>query len=225
MPGAARARKRRVGGARCRLDPVIAAALALLLAILPCAAAAASETGLSGAEGHPRSRFPLALHAAPTGDAALDDAVRRAVGDWNAVARAALGVDAFAAAGRPEDAAVLVTVERAASADHMGQAHVTSSGGVIALPVRVVVAWPAARGQTSRETLLYQVTAHELGHALGLRHVADPRSLMCCVEGGVDLRDAGTRAAYVAARRNPDLATVQPQLAAHYERYWRSRGE
>ena len=45
--------------------------------------------------GHPRARFPLAVHLVPPPDAALEAPVRRAMDDWNAVAREALGIEAF----------------------------------------------------------------------------------------------------------------------------------
>jgi hypothetical protein len=95
--------------------------------------------------------------------------------------------------------------------------------GVIALPVRIVVFEPTARGQTSRETLLYQIAAHELGHALGLAHTRDPSSLMCCVPGSVDFNDPVAREAYIEARRHPGAGSARAQLAEHYERFWRGR--
>jgi hypothetical protein len=87
--------------------------------------------------------------------------------------------------------------------------------------VSITVVEPTARGQTTREALLYQVVAHELGHALGLPHVRDPASLMCCEPGALDFQDPVARDAYVRARRQPDLASVRAQLMEHYRRFWR----
>jgi hypothetical protein len=104
----------------------------------------------------------------------------------------------------------------------MGVTHLAlGSDSVIALPIRIDVREPAARGQTSRETVLYQVLAHELGHALGLAHTTDPRSLMCCVHESLNFNDPAVRDAYVESRRKPDVGSVRAQLSAHYERVWR----
>jgi hypothetical protein len=200
---------------------------ALFLILLVCglvAPALASDTGLSGAEGHPRERFPLTVWVQPLGDARLAAALRRAVDDWNAVSRDTLGREAFAWIGQREAAQVTLAVEAATAPGLMGETQVeTDAAGVIALPVRIVVFEPAARGQTGRETLLYQIAAHELGHALGLAHARDPRSLMCCVPGSVDFRDAAAREAYVEARRHPDVGSARAQLEAHYKRFWGPR--
>jgi hypothetical protein len=192
-----------------------------LLVLVPPLPGTASDTPLSGLEGHPRARFPLGLWTQPAGDAELDATIRRAVDDWNALARDTLGIDAFTPVPR-EVAQVRVNLEPAATSGLMGVTYLhTDDTGVIQVPVSITVVEPTARGQTSRETLLYQVVAHELGHALGLPHVRDPRSLMCCERGAVDFKDPAVREAYVEARRHPDLRSVRTELAEHYARFWR----
>ena len=201
------------------------AALVAAVLLLVATASAASEIGLSGAEGHPRARFPLSVHAMPIGDAALDAAIRRTVDDWNVVAREALGIEVFGWATSPSGSQVIITVQSRVSSRLMGETTVQiGADGVIALPVRIVVFEPSSRGRTPPETLLYQVVAHELGHALGLAHTRDPRSLMCCVAGSIDFEDPSARDAYVDARRHPDLRSVKAQLRTHYDRLWSGRG-
>ncbi len=193
--------------------------LALLALVAP---AAASDIPLSGFEGHPRAQLPLRVWAQAAGDAQLDAAVRRAIDDWNALFHEALGLDAFTPGAAREMAQVRVNLEPPTAGGPMGVTFLhTDDSGIIELPVSITAAGPTARGQTSRETLLYQVVAHELGHALGLPHVRDPRSLMCCEPGAVDFNDPAAREVYVEARRHPDVRSVRAELVAHYTRFWR----
>lgn len=196
-------------------------ALALAALLLGAGLAAASDTALGGADGHPRARLPLALAVAPFGEPALDAAAARAVEDWNALAGEVLGARVFAPAAGAQAAQVSVRVEPPGTSWLMGVTELESDAvGVIRLPVHIAIVVPRARGEVSREVVLYQVLAHELGHALGLQHVSDPASLMCCVTGALNFQDPATREAYVAARRHPDVRSVRAQLAEHYRRFW-----
>ncbi len=199
-------------------------ALALSALLVLGGVAAASDPPLGGAAGHPRGRLPLALALASFGEPGLDAAAARAVADWNALATEVLATPVFAPPSAERAAQVIVRVEPPGASRLMGVTELGSdAAGVIAIPVRVAVVAPRARGEVSRELVLYQVLAHELGHALGLVHVRDPASLMCCVTGALNFEDPATREAYVAARRHPDVRSVRAQLTEHYRRFWQDR--
>jgi hypothetical protein len=194
----------------------------LVIVLAVSVGAHASDVELSGVEGHPRARFPLAVHLAATGDPALDAAGQRAIADWNAVAETAIGMRVFREMTTASEAHVRVALHAAEPARLMGATRVsTDARGVIELPVQITVFPAMARGQTPRDVLHYQIVAHELGHALGLPHTRDPRSLMCCVHATLDFNDPAVREAYIAARRQPDVRSSTAELTEHYTKFWR----
>jgi len=186
--------------------------------------------GVSSEEGHRLQRFPLRVWAEPSLAAGVEAALGRAMADWNVVFREALGIsaDAFVraetrsaadvfVANAPNDAPISATI--LAGAHALGWTSMDADErGMIRLPVKIYVLGSAQFKDVSREASLYAVVAHELGHALGLGHADDPRSVMCCA--GSALGNPAGYAAYMDSLRDPTVRSVREQLAEHYARFW-----
>jgi hypothetical protein len=171
--------------------------------------------------GHPRARFPLSVYL-EDGSTGLNPAVQEAVAQWNKVFEHAFKCPAFAWTEDRAKADVLIRFARSAGSNHhMGSTNLEADGhGVIRLPVTILLNTPHPRGNTDAWQMLFDVAAHELGHALGLPHINQPNLIMCCDPKAVNFHDPAIRRAYINARRHPNLESMEPELAHHYREFW-----
>jgi Matrixin len=177
-----------------------------------------------GLIGHPKTRFPLTIYAQPAPEKALNSAIQDAVAKWNQVFEHVFHRSAFTWTANQAGADILIRFDKSVHTSHeMGETDIDADErGVIRLPVKINLNPPKARGRSNTRQVLFDVTAHELGHALGLPHINQPSSIMCCEPGAINFKDPAIRTAYIEARRHPDFRLVAPYLAAYYRKFWQA---
>ena len=118
--------------------------------------------------GHPKERFPLRIYANSAASSSLNSAIQDAVAQWNQVFEQIFRKVAFTWTDNKTDADILIRFAKDSGIHHeMGETEIDADKrGVIRLPVKINLNPPKPRGRTDVRQVLFDVAAHELGHAL-----------------------------------------------------------